>query len=430
MTGRQGGELDNEEDNHRDKSDNPDHPAALGWVFWHQFKFNQHISLAISSAMTGATPPRMTTKSRIAVTLAALALAAPALATETPVSGGVDVAPTSHLTCAAPTDAAAIDHMLAAARSPLAGDGRTIVDTASAVGLDPRAVVAIAAHETLLETYEPSRRIHNPFGLGPHWEFPGERAAIRTAVDVLDRYYLAEGRETAATIGPKWAPVGAENDPDQLNNHWVSGVSAYYESLGGDPGLPMTLQAQNPAPDCSAAERIEIDPNAAVIVTRWDPINVPDAGFRMSQGGDPTTGQAATPTAFAFPLALRDGEPASLTNPVTDDPTCNQNDADCAVTLTSAANTAVVAGISGELIVATEAEQTAGIGFWIQSSDGDRFGYSPLLEYAEGVRAGQIVAPGTTLGAGTGTLLLAWERDSSRINPYPLLKATLAGRNI
>ena len=69
--------------------------------------------------------------------------------------------------CVAPTDAAGIDAMLAAAGSPMAGEGPTIVTEAAAAGIDPRAIVAIAAHETMLETYGPAQEIHNPFGLGP-----------------------------------------------------------------------------------------------------------------------------------------------------------------------------------------------------------------------------------------------------------------------
>src|SRR5687768_4465231 len=71
-----------------------------------------------------------------------------------------------HMTCIAPTDAAGIDAMLARAGSPLAGEGATFVTEGAAAGIDPRALVAIAAHETLLETYGPAREINNPFGLG------------------------------------------------------------------------------------------------------------------------------------------------------------------------------------------------------------------------------------------------------------------------
>ena len=70
------------------------------------------------------------------------------------------------MTCVAPDDAAGIDAMLARASSPLAGEGATFVSESLAAGLDPRALVAIAAHETMLETYGPSQAINNAFGLG------------------------------------------------------------------------------------------------------------------------------------------------------------------------------------------------------------------------------------------------------------------------
>ena len=68
------------------------------------------------------------------------------------------------LSCVAPQDAAGIDAILTRAGSPLAGDGRDIVASATAAGIDPRFVVAVAAHETMLMTYAPAQTINNPFG--------------------------------------------------------------------------------------------------------------------------------------------------------------------------------------------------------------------------------------------------------------------------
>jgi hypothetical protein len=362
--------------------------------------------------------------------VAALALGAPALSvagsadpsTGTPV---VAMAPADHLACVAPGDATGIDRMLASAGSPMAGQGRTIVSAATAVGLDPRAIVAIAAHETLLETYGPAAEIRNPFGLGPGWVFDDEQQAIRKAVEVLDRYYLAEGRDSAATIGPKWAPVGADNDPRGLNNHWVAGVSAYYAALGGDPALPMTLRAQDPAPVCdapSAAQR----PEGPAVVTLWRTDNAPRAGTRMSEGADPTTGAPATPRVFAFPLAPRAGEHVVYADSVSGPTTCEVHASRCTTTLIAPGGVAVVAAIDGRLALAGPDERAEGIGFWIEADDGDRFGYAPLTGYEAGIAAGSRVAHGERLGTAPGALRVAWERDGARVNPYALLRATRA----
>src|SRR5262245_46401523 len=79
------------------------------------------------------------------------------------------------LACVAPLDVLGIDRVLRTVGSPMAAQGDAIVEGARQVGLDPRAIVAIAAHETLLETYGPARVIHNPFGLGPGMRFSSER---------------------------------------------------------------------------------------------------------------------------------------------------------------------------------------------------------------------------------------------------------------
>ena len=105
---------------------------------------------------------------------AALAAAVPAIApAEEPLVGVVGT-----MSCIAPTDAAGIDAMLTRASSPLAGEGATFVTEAASAGIDPRAIVAIAAHETMLETYGPAQEINNPFGLGPGMAFASEREAI------------------------------------------------------------------------------------------------------------------------------------------------------------------------------------------------------------------------------------------------------------
>ena len=83
----------------------------------------------------------------VAAVAAALPGAAPA---EGPLTGVI-----GDMQCVAPTDAAGIDAILTAAGSPMAGEGATIVTEAAAAGIDPRAIVAIAAHETMLETYGP-----------------------------------------------------------------------------------------------------------------------------------------------------------------------------------------------------------------------------------------------------------------------------------
>jgi hypothetical protein len=199
------------------------------------------------------------------VLLAAAALlsgsgAAAAIAGATPV-GGAD----SALSCTGPTDAAAIDQMLSNAGSPLAGQGATFVAAGVAHGIDPRLLVAIAAQETMLETYGPAQAIHNPFGLGPGIPYPTESAAIQAAAGNLAQNYVADGLTTISEIAGKWAPPGASNDPNGLNLSWPSNVAHFFRVLGGNPDAPIVLTSQ-PA-SCTtvaASAMITVKPLGAV----------------------------------------------------------------------------------------------------------------------------------------------------------------------
>lgn len=200
-----------------------------------------------------------------AATLAASAATTP--------PGTVLGGPNAALACVAATDAPGIDAILSAAGSPLAGQGVTFVNEGVQTGIDPRLLVAIAAQESILETYGPSQPIHNPFGLGPGMAFPSDAAAIADAAQTLSANYVADGLTTIPQIAAKWAPPGATNDPAGLNLAWPADVSRYYQTLGGDPSQPITLTSQTAgcgagtdaaATTASAAPLITIKPLGTV----------------------------------------------------------------------------------------------------------------------------------------------------------------------
>lgn len=47
----------------------------------------------------------------------------------------------------------------------------------------------------------------------------------------LRKNYLNQGKDTIEKIGAKYAPIGASNDPTNLNTHWVNGVSKYFNKI-------------------------------------------------------------------------------------------------------------------------------------------------------------------------------------------------------
>ena len=358
----------------------------------------------------------------------ALAITAIAgLAVGAGVGAGAPNDPKQALACVHPLDAAGIDVLLAAAGSPLAGQGITFVNASAAVGLDPRALVAIAGHETILETYVPAQGIHNPFGIGPGRAFTTDAEAITFAAELIAKHYLGEGRRTLADISSKWAPIGVSNDPTNLNANWTAGVGNLYRRLGGNPDLAITLDAQAGA-TCDAAPVAPSGPvggTPAAGAIPWGG-NLPVVTEAlMEKGADPSTGTAATLTGFVFPLI-------PSTNPIryTDDfaapalPGCFGKPYQCAVTLTAEPGTGVVAAVGGVLHAGTAAEQAAGLAFWISTADGDRIGYGGLATYAPGIAEGATVVAGQALGTSVRTTSFAWERAGQRINPHPMLSAT------
>jgi len=358
-----------------------------------------------------------------AVAAAALPSTAPA---EGPLTGVI-----GNMRCVAPTDAAGIDAILSAAGSPMAGEGATIVTEAAAAGIDPRAIVAIAAHETMLETYGPAQEIRNPFGLGPGIAFPSERAAIARAVSTLAGWYLPEGRTTLATIGAKWAPIGASNDPGGLNANWTTGTGTYYAALGGDPSRTVLLADQDAAPDCAdapagltgAPAEAPVAPSGPPVVTAWSGAAPAVSGRTGADGADPATGRAATIDGFVFPLALPEGAPATFRDQFAE-PGPGASGIQAGLTIATAPGAHAVAVAAGTLHTASPAERETGIAFWLDTGHGDRVGYGPLVAYADGIGQGAAVTAGARLGDAPASLRVAWERGGARIDPFHLLQAT------
>lgn len=131
------------------------------------------------------------------------------------------------------------------ARSPLEGLGRVFVRVGRRYGVDPRFIVAIATHEGRLGTYKPIQPKHNTFGLGPGRSYPSWEANIEAAARNLarpDGFYV--GKNTIREIGLTWAPLGASNDPDDLNAHWVGSVTRFYGRLGGDQDFDTAVKTR------------------------------------------------------------------------------------------------------------------------------------------------------------------------------------------
>lgn len=119
-----------------------------------------------------------------------------------------------------------------------------IKEVAMLYGIDWRLSVAIARHEC---GYNNGEYISNAYktknNVGGLMYYDAESkksklmsfdtidAGIEAFVSNLKRNYFDLGLDTIEEIQPKYAPVGATNDPYGLNNVWQIGVKAYLSQL-------------------------------------------------------------------------------------------------------------------------------------------------------------------------------------------------------
>ena len=121
-----------------------------------------------------------------------------------------------------------------------AGTASTFIDYADRYNIDPVLMAAIALHETGGGTSNGLLLYNNPGGLmeaSSNWsslvKFSTLTDGIESLAKTLHRIIHSEGRTSIQDIGQVYAPIGANNDPTGLNEHWVPNVTKIVGSLGG-----------------------------------------------------------------------------------------------------------------------------------------------------------------------------------------------------
>jgi hypothetical protein len=105
--------------------------------------------------------------------------------------------------------------------------------------VDPALLLSIAMLETDRGTSPVLKKFNNPGGImrtddpSQFEEFPSLSHGIERMAWILRSYYISEKRFTPQQIGPKWAPSGAENDPNNTNPTWASQVEFFLQKFGG-----------------------------------------------------------------------------------------------------------------------------------------------------------------------------------------------------
>ncbi|MBZ6441873.1 glucosaminidase domain-containing protein [Paenibacillus polymyxa] len=113
----------------------------------------------------------------------------------------------------------------------LKGYGDVFVQAGQKYGVDPALLAAIAVHETGNGTSKAVKNRNNVGGMmGKNglMTFNSLQDGIDKMASNLKRNYIDKGLTTIPQIQRKYAPVGAGNDPTNLNSNWVGGVSRYY----------------------------------------------------------------------------------------------------------------------------------------------------------------------------------------------------------
>ena len=122
----------------------------------------------------------------------------------------------------------------------LAGKGEMVAAIAEEYGLDPNLLASIMALETGWGTSSAIKNYNNPGGMmdpSSNWmslkHYSSLEEGIRAVAKNLKENYIEQGLTTISSIGAKYCPVGAANDPNGTNSGWVPSVTSIYNQLTG-----------------------------------------------------------------------------------------------------------------------------------------------------------------------------------------------------
>lgn len=99
-------------------------------------------------------------------------------------------------------------------------------------------VVAISKHETGNWTSSLYKENNNFGGIynskeKKFYSYESNEKGLQAFVNLLKNNYFGKGLNTIEEIGAKYCPVGANNDPKGINQHWVPKVTQYYNNYLG-----------------------------------------------------------------------------------------------------------------------------------------------------------------------------------------------------
>lgn len=120
----------------------------------------------------------------------------------------------------------------------LSNSGDSFTKYANKYGIDPTLLAAISMWETGNGKSDMARDKNNVGGMydsknKTFYTYGSLDEGIEAMARNLAKNYINQGLTEIPQIGKKYAPSGAANDPNGLNNHWVKGVTDMYNKLKG-----------------------------------------------------------------------------------------------------------------------------------------------------------------------------------------------------
>ena len=129
--------------------------------------------------------------------------------------------------------------------SVLTGD--QIVDAAIKHEVDPRLLASIVANESGWGASSLARTHNNIAGLMDNdvpLKYPTAAEGLEVSARNLRDNYVSKGRTTPERIQPKYAPIGASNDPAGNNKTWLPTVNSIYKKMPAPAPEPPATQSQ------------------------------------------------------------------------------------------------------------------------------------------------------------------------------------------
>ncbi|MGG3466030.1 glucosaminidase domain-containing protein [Neobacillus pocheonensis] len=119
-------------------------------------------------------------------------------------------------------------------KGKLADLGELFIEAGKKYNINPNLLASVAIHESGNGKSRAANEKNNIAGMMGRDGLKQYDTVAESIFDMarnLRKNYLDKGFDSIAKIGTKYAPIGADNDPTGLNNHWVKGVNNYFHSL-------------------------------------------------------------------------------------------------------------------------------------------------------------------------------------------------------